>query len=455
MNAKILIVEDHFIEADNLSIILKKNGYRVCSIASSVNEALVIVKKEKPDLVLLDIHLQGKLTGIDLARVLKEKKIGFVYLSANSSRKVLDAAKSTEPYGFLVKPFREKDVLVMLDVAWYLHQQRIMPPVNPGSIADDTALKDIIGASEAMQEMTHQIKVAGPSDISVLLLGESGTGKELAAQSIHRLSTRNTKPFIAVNCAALHRELIESELFGHEKGSFTGASEKRDGVFVQGNHGTIFLDEIGELPVNMQVKLLRVLQEREVTPLGGKKISIDVRIIAATNRILEEEIAAGRFRLDLYYRLNAFPIFLPPLRERKADILLLAKHFLHYFTKKEKKTIAGFTDSVIKELVDYSWPGNIRELENVMARTVLLTTGPVVTNIMLQGAQFKSTGTVDTGKTMLENDRDYIIAVLKKCQGKIYGPGGAAELMNLNPSTLKTKMRKLEIRKKEIVPKGK
>lgn len=459
MNIKILIVEDSFIEADNLRIILRRAAYKICSIASSVAEALAIINKENPDLVLLDIFLQGKQTGIDLAMILKERKVGFVYLSANSGKKILDMAKSTQPYGFLVKPFREKDVLVTLDVAWYLHQQRsqsVIPAAATIDVFSDKSAKKIIGTSESMFEVLRHIKIASPSDISVLLLGESGTGKELVANSIHQNSARRTKPFVTVNCAALPAELIESELFGHEKGSFTGATEKRQGVFEQGNQGTVFLDEIGELPINMQVKLLRVLQEKEITPIGGKKVSLDVRIIAATNRILEEEVAAGRFRLDLYYRLDVFPILLPSLRERGEDILLLASHFLEYYARKENKQISGFSENVRRIMRDYSWPGNIRELENVIARSVLLSNGHIVESIQLHNTRNKNhlPVTPENTKTIDENTRDYIITVLTKCGGKIYGNGGAAEVMNLNPSTLKTKMRKLGINKKALFPKN-
>jgi two-component system response regulator HydG len=357
MNTKILIVEDQFIEADNLRSILRKAGYIVCKIARSVNEGLQIIEDEKPDLVLLDIQLKGNLTGIDLAKTLNERNIAFVYLSANSNKQVLDAAKATKPYGFLVKPFREKDVLVMLDVAWYLHRQNQLLTGNARSSARNLKpadVKEIIGSCDGMQEVLDNVRIVGTSDISVLILGESGTGKELIAQSIHRLSERRQKPFLAVNCAALPSNLIESELFGHEKGSFTGATDKRIGKFEQANEGTVFLDELGELPLELQVKLLRVLQEKEIESIGGKTKKIDVRIIAATNRNLEEEIAAGKFRLDLYYRINIFPILLPPLRERKEDIVALAKHFVNIYARKEKKEISGLADHVIQAMINHN-----------------------------------------------------------------------------------------------------
>jgi len=452
MSTRILIVEDQFIEANNLKLILKKAGYLVCSIARSVPEGLKIIEKEQPDLVLLDIHLKGELTGIDLAKILGEKNMAFVFLSANSNKQVLNAAKATKPYGFLVKPFREKDVLVMLDVAWYLHRQKqesVLQAKPPVDFFKADEFKGIIGSSQSMREVLDHVVIVGASNISVLILGESGTGKEIIAQCIHRISPRKAKPFIAVDCASLPANLIESELFGHEKGSFTGATEKRMGKFEQGNGGTVFLDEIGELPPDLQVKLLRVLQEKEVQPIGGQKRKIDVRIIAATNRNLEEEIAAGRFRLDLYYRLNVFPILLPPLRERKEDIPSLANHFVEVFAEREHKKITGIADQVIRLMLNYSWPGNIRELENLMARSVLLSSGPIVNSLQLPNQSqplFKAAGMQI--KTIAENERDHILTALEICNWRIYGPGGAAELLNINGSTLHSRMKKLGIIKK-------
>jgi len=276
MKAKILIVEDQFIEANNLKLILKKADYNVCSIARSVKEALTIIEEEKPELVLLDIQLEGKLTGIDLANSLRNRNIAFVFLSANSDEAILKEASATKPYGFLVKPFREKDVLVMLDVAWYLHQHQLelmqlSDQTSAGSNGKTNDFPEIIGTSEPFLKMLEHIKIVAPSETSVLIQGESGTGKELIAMAIHRLSLRKNNPLIIVNCAALPASLIESELFGHEKGAFTDAFEKRTGKFEQADGGTIFLDEIGELPLELQVKFLRVLQEKEVEPIGGKR----------------------------------------------------------------------------------------------------------------------------------------------------------------------------------------
>jgi DNA-binding NtrC family response regulator len=459
MKARILIVEDQFIEANNLKIILQRAGYAVCKIARSVPEALAVVSAEKPDLVLLDIHLEGELTGIDLAKLLKKEGIAFVYLSANSEEKILNAAKATKPYGFLVKPFREKDVLVTLDVAWYLHlhsfetdQYNHSNQAKLGSEESDFA--GIIGNSPEFKEILHSVRIVAASEVSVLILGESGTGKELIAKAIHQHSNRKNQPLVVINCAALPASLIESELFGHEKGSFTGANEKRVGKFEQADGGTVFLDEIGELPLDQQVKLLRVLQEKEVEPIGGKKRPVNIRVIAATNRDLEKEMAAGRFRLDLFYRLNVFPILLPPLRDRREDIIPLATFFLDHYAQKQNKIVSGFSDQVIKNMLAYLWPGNVRELENLMERSVLLAVGPLIQTLPLPA---KKAGTQVENifhlKSMTENEHDHILAVLERCGWKLYGEGGAAEILRMNASTLSSRMKKLGISRKNHLPK--
>ena len=293
-----------------------------------------------------------------------------------------------------------------------------------------------------------------PTDTSVLLLGESGTGKELVADSIYNLSSRKGKPFIKLNCSTLPVNLVESELFGHEKGAFTGAIEKRIGKFELANEGTIFLDEIGELPVEMQAKLLRVLQQKEIDRIGSKgPTKINVRIIAATNKNLEKEVSEGRFRLDLYYRLNVFPLTMPPLRDRKDDIPALAMHFIQHYSNRAGKKVTGISDKVLESLMAYHWPGNIRELENMIERGVLLTKGSLINEIQLpinmpkSGADISSAGRL---KTIEENERDYIINVLTKCKGKIWGAGGAAEILNLPPTTLQSKMKRFGIKKEFI-----
>ena len=455
--ARILIVEDQFIEANNLRMILHQAGYPVCTIARSVPGALKIIEKENPDLVLLDIQLQGSLSGIDLAETLRKQNIAFVYLSANSDKQILETAVATKPYGFLVKPFREKDVLVMLDVAWYRHRENLESTLKKSAAPGNqqlppplAVLDNIVGENPGMLKVMKLINIVSPADTSVLITGESGTGKELIAKGIHRLSARNKKPLVVVNCAALPANLIESELFGHERGAFTGAMEKRTGKFELANEGTIFLDEIGELTLDLQVKFLRVLQEKEIEPIGGITKKVDVRVIAATNRNLIEEIAAGRFRMDLYYRLNVFPIVMPTLRERKEDILLLATHFIRKYATLTGAPVTGLSDSVLKQMLSYSWPGNVRELENLMERSVLLANGPIIDQLLLPHEEKKEPLNEPTHriKTINENERDHILAALESCNWKIYGQGGAAELLDINVSTLNSRIKKLGIQKK-------
>jgi two-component system, NtrC family, response regulator HydG len=448
---KILIVEDEFIVANDLRLMLQKAGYTICGIASSVVQARALIEKHSPEWILLDIILKGDYSGIDLAKELMVKKIPFLYISANTNHRTLEAAKQTQPYGFLVKPFREKDLFVMLDIARYKHQTENVRLQREAAVkADVNCLDSIIGSSLKTKELTEQIKIVAPSDTSVLINGESGTGKELVAQCIHKLSTRSNRPMVVVNCAALPLSLIETELFGHEKGAFTGATQKRTGRFEQADKGTIFLDEIGEMPPDAQVKLLRVLQEKEIERVGGESpIKVDVRIIAATNRQLEKEVAEGRFRLDLYYRLSIFPMELSPLRERKEDIPALAYHFLRKYAEKNDVPLDGISDDAMHELTAYDWPGNIRELEHVIERHVLLSTGNRIEHIDMPATTLlreHSPALSGKLKTMEEVEREHIVNALKAGNGKVSGTGGAAELLGMPAQTLYSRMKKLGIK---------
>jgi two-component system response regulator HydG len=457
MKEKILIVEDQFIEANNLQMILERAGYRVCEVARSVPVALKIVAREKPDLVLLDIFLQGSLTGIDLAHTLREQNIAFVFLSANSNKQTLQAAKATRPYGFLVKPFRERDVLVMLEIAHHLHEHSLESMVRstrkqqPAPVLTGQLFPGIVGQSERLRAVLHHVQLVAPSDTSVLVLGESGTGKERIAESIHERSPRSKKPLVKVNCAALPASLIESVLFGHERGAYTGATERRLGKFEQAHGGTIFLDEIGDMPLEVQVKLLRVLQEKEIERIGGQEtIPVDLRVIAATNRDLEKEVAEGRFRMDLYYRLNVFPLVLPALRERREDIPLLVRHFVEHYATKMGKVIQPLAQELMDELIHYDWPGNIRELSHTIERAVLLAEDTKIRQISIPRVRQKEPAHATRIKTMEENERDHILAALHECKGKVFGKGGAADLLGLPASTLNSRMRKLGIGKETI-----
>ncbi len=303
---------------------------------------------------------------------------------------------------------------------------------------------DIIGDSDALKYVMFKIKQVATTDVAVLIEGETGTGKELIARAIHKESSRKDKKFIKVNCASIPENLIESELFGHEKGSFTGAIERRIGRFELANGGTLFLDEIGELPLNLQPKLLHVLQQGEFERIGSSKtIKTDVRIIAATNKVLEDEIKKGHFRNDLYYRLDVFPISVSPLRERKEDITPLVEHYIKIYSLKLNRPIKMISKSAMKRLTNYSWPGNVRELENVIERAIINSHNGILNFDFLPKSEEHSHKFV----TLEEVEKNHITEALRKSEWKINGSGGAAEKLNLNPQTLRSKMQKLGIKR--------
>ncbi|BAV06585.1 DNA-binding transcriptional response regulator, NtrC family, contains REC, AAA-type ATPase, and a Fis-type DNA-binding domains [Filimonas lacunae] len=445
---KILIVEDEFIVANDLRLMLHKAGYQPCGIASSVEQARQLVATQSPDWVLLDIMLKGSLTGIDLARELMQQKIPFLFISANTNQSILEAAKATHPYGFLVKPFRERDLFVMLDIARYRYQTETAQVQQRPAVNRVNDIPGIIGENAALIDVIEKIKIVAPVTTSVLILGESGTGKEKVAQSIHQYSNRKAGPFVTINCAALPVSLVEAELFGHEKGAFTGAVQQRAGKFEQAHGGTIFLDEIGELPLDAQVKLLRVLQEKEVERLGSDTvIKTDVRVVAATNRQLEKEVAEGRFRLDLYYRLNVFPIELPALRKRKDDLEALTYHFIRKYGPASPMKVNSISAAALAQLQGYHWPGNVRELEHLIERHVLLAYTNCIEEVNLP-QMAEPEYTLDNGpvKTLKEIETEHILNTLKACKGKVYGPGGAAEVLRIPAATLYSKMKKLGIK---------
>ena len=472
MKDKVMIVEDDLLVAADIRKTIERNGFRVAGMARTAEKALQVLEDVHPTLAILDIFLKGTLTGIDLAGHLNKKGIPFIYLSANSNQQVLEAAKATNPFGFVVKPFREKDLIVTIDIALYRHENNrkmgmdfnaisaaergtsdeCAPKERNRDLANRSGFSDIIGRSAPILQAFKLVEQVAPFDSSVLILGESGTGKEGIANCIVRQSKRAAKPFIKINCAAIPANLMESELFGHEKGAFTNAIEKKIGKFELAAGGTILLDEIGEMAPDMQVKLLRVLQEKEIQRIGGNTtIKTDVRVIAATSKVLEKEVADGRFRLDLYYRLLVFPITLPPLRERKDDIPLLANHFVRYYSEKTGKNIRSLHPKALESLSQYHWPGNVRELQHVIERSILLAYNDVISEVELPRLASDRSGGVPNAKpfkTLEEIEKDYIIEVLGQCNYKVSGSGGAAELLHLPASTLHSKMKKLGIKLK-------
>ena len=313
--------------------------------------------------------------------------------------------------------------------------------------------QEIVGESKAIQDILDKVKLVSKSEATVLILGETGTGKELIARAVHFNSDRSNHPLIKVNCAALPENLIESELFGHEKGSFTGATANRIGRFELADNGTIFLDEIGELPLPAQAKLLRVLQEQELERVGGTKtIKVNTRVIAATNRNLEILISDGKFRDDLFYRLCVFPIHLTPLRERREDIAVMANFFVNRYARKIGRTIKSIPHSAIDRLTEYHWPGNIRELENVIERAMILTQGTdlqienaFITSLATPGARLENQATTPGLVSLEDAERDHIEKMIAHTSGVIGGPKGAAELLKIHPSTLRSRMKKLGI----------
>ncbi|GAO43962.1 sigma-54 interaction domain-containing protein, partial [Flavihumibacter petaseus] len=328
-----------------------------------------------------------------------------------------------------------------------LDKENIM--LNPVAAETEVAAADIIGKSEAFLYAVQKSRLVANTNASVLLLGETGSGKEMFAGLIHENSYRNEKAFVKVNCAALPADLMESELFGHEKGAFTGAVSARKGKFELANGGTIFLDEIGELPVSLQSKLLRVLQNGEFERIGGQQvIKVDVRVISATNRNLQNEVRAGAFREDLFYRLNVFPITIPPLRKRKSDIPLLISHYLQLFATEQHKEVFQVSKADMVRLTEYSWPGNIRELKNMIERSVVISRGPALI-LDWQGEvpaiSISKTDELTERESIESVEKAHILKVLEHCNWKINGADGAALRLGLHPSTLRSKLKKLGI----------
>jgi transcriptional regulator with GAF, ATPase, and Fis domain len=315
-----------------------------------------------------------------------------------------------------------------------------------GEIKIEHNFENIITQSEQLKSVLRDLEKVASTDATVLILGESGTGKELFARALHNISTRGERPLVKVDCSVLPANLIESELFGHEKGAFTGAMARKDGRFTLADGGSIFLDEIGELPLDLQSKLLRVLQDGEFESVGGTKtMQVDVRVIAATNRKLNEEVHNGNFREDLFYRLNVFPITIPPLRDRSDDIPLLISHFVNRYTRRTGKSVDNIPQHVLDSLCAYSWPGNVRELENIIERAVIVSPG----NTLIVGDWLPRSDSTPNGRipTLEEAERSHIIQALKQTGWRVSGEKGAAKLLGINPKTLDSRMRKLNIQR--------
>ena len=371
----ILIVDDEPGARQSLEVILE-DDYQILA-AESGQEALEILQKESIHLILLDVHMPD-MDGLEVLRKIKEEdeEMDVIMVSAlNLARKAVDAIK-LGAYDYITKPYEPEDILSTVNRV--ISKQKLHKELDflRREVEASRSFDQIISQNKTMLEIFQVIKKIAYPSTNILIMGESGTGKELIARSIHRQGNRKNGPFVAINCAAIPSELMESEMFGHEKGAFTGAHTRTIGKFEHANGGTLFLDEISMLRSDLQAKLLRVLQEREIERIGSNKpIKIDIRVVSATNTNLEEAVIQGKFRQDLYFRLNVVPISVPPLRERKEDIPLLAKYFLNKFNTAFNKKIPGFSEKALDALLRYPWPGNIRELENLIERIVVLSHG--------------------------------------------------------------------------------
>jgi two-component system nitrogen regulation response regulator NtrX len=376
MNQQILVVDDEERIRQSLNGILRDEGYEVRE-AKDGAQALKQIESDSPDLILLDIWMPG-MDGIETLGRIKEQspRLPVIMISGHANIELAVKAAKLGAYDFIEKPLSLEKVLLTVNNALTLSK---LEQENRALRQEVQRKYEIVGNSSEIQNLKDQLKIVAPTNGWVLITGENGTGKELVARGIHQLSLRASKAFVEVNCAAIPEELIESELFGHERGSFTGALTKRRGKFDLANEGTIFLDEIADMSLKTQAKILRILQEQKFERVGGSEmIFVDVRVIAATNRDLQEEIQKGKFREDLYYRLNVIPLVVPPLRERKPDIPLLVDHFISAFCTENHKEPKKVLPEVMGLLVSYSWPGNVRELKNLVERMVIMTRGPII-----------------------------------------------------------------------------
>ncbi|MDP3112594.1 MAG: sigma-54 dependent transcriptional regulator [Thermodesulfovibrionales bacterium] len=441
----VLIVDDEEGIRESLSGILEDEGYDILT-AKSGEEAIKMLGESSPDLVLLDIWL----TGMDGIQTLKEIKaikpdVPVIMISGHGNIELAVKAAKMGAYDFLEKPLSLEKVVL---VAKRALEKRTLEMEN--IVLKENLIKKwkLVGESQKIKEVKEQVEMAARSNSRVLIFGESGTGKEVVARLLHEKSTRNEKPFIEVNCAAIPQELIESEMFGHEKGSFTGAFEKKNGKFELADKGTLYLDEIGDMSLQTQAKVLRVIETQEFQRVGGNKnITVDVRIIAATNKDLREEVKKGNFREDLYFRLNVIPLFIPPLRERKEDIPLLVEYFLEALGAEYGKHAKKIIPETLESLKSYDWPGNVRELKNVIERLVIMTPSNTITskNLFMPGEN--ETLTYFTYKTLKDArdafEKDYII---KKLGENNWNISKTAEILDIERSNLHRKIKTYDIK---------
>jgi len=448
--SKILVVDDEPGMREFLEIMLSKEGYDV-STASNGEQAINRMNESEYDLAVVDIQMPGK-NGIEVLKSVKDKGSDtiVIMITAFASHETAIDAMKLGAYDYITKPFKIDEIKLVISKA--LERKNL--------VTENTRLKkelenkfgfgNLIGKSASMHNVFSLIQKISELNVNVLITGESGTGKELVARAIHYSGNRHEGPFVPVNCGAIPENLIESELFGYKKGAFTGADYNKKGLFIEANEGTIFLDEIGDLPQHLQVKLLRILEDKSVRPLGStESVKINVRVVSATNKELEREIAEGRFREDLYYRLNVIKVTLPPLRERKEDIPALTLHFVNKYAKDMDKDITGISSEAIDLLEKYNFPGNVRELENIIARSVALETNDTIRKETLPKLNFEDSGIEFTGgvgnsdgldDVMDDVERKMIENAMKKTEGN---KTEAARLLGITLRSLRYRLSKL------------
>jgi DNA-binding NtrC family response regulator len=451
----VFVVDDDASIRDSLSDLISSAGLNVQTFASA-QEFLTSQRPDAPSCLVLDVQLPG-LSGLDLQRELAKLgvQIPIIFITGHGDIPMSVRAIKAGAIEFLTKPFRDEDLLNAVEQAInrgrQIEQLKNKPAEEKNKSEDgrrsEISFSEIVGQSAALRRVLKDVETVAPTDSTVLMYGETGTGKELIARAIHNLSLRRSNPFVKLNCAAIPTGLLESELFGHEKGAFTGAIAQRIGRFELANHGTIFLDEIGDIPLELQPKLLRVLQEREFERLGSARtLHSDARLIAATNANLEAKVDAKRFRSDLYYRLNVFPILIPPLRERAGDIPLLVRYYVDKYARRMNKRIETISEEAMAALCRYSWPGNIRELQNFIERGVILSPTNVL-QIQINDLQQSTPMSATTAATLKDLERQRILQTLRETGGVIGGQHGAAARLGIKRTTLASKMERLGITK--------
>jgi two-component system response regulator HydG len=448
--ANILIVDDDRGHLTSLRTVIRSWGYEVTTVEDG-RDAVAAVKDSPVDLILMDVRMTT-MSGIEALAHIKRynPSIPIIIMTAYSSVESAVEALKGGAYDYLIKPFDFDVLKLSIERACEHAGLKAENQDLRARLQEDFDRPDIIGKSASMKALMDMLAMVAPSEATVLITGESGTGKELIARSLHHNSARKGHPLVTVNCAALTESLLESELFGHEKGAFTGADRRREGRFMQANGGTVFLDEVGETSARMQAKLLRVLQEKEIQRVGSEAVlQVDVRVVAATNRDLEEDVQAGRFREDLFYRLNVMHLNVPPLRGRQEDIPLLAQHFLEKYARRNRKTVKGFAPLAMDMLLKYDWPGNVRELENAIERAVILLSGDHVTEKQLplrimrehpghESAVDAAMPATDGTRTLEEMEKEAIVATLDAADGN---KSETARRLGISRKTLHNKLK--------------